>query len=234
MNPTMPEATPILRVRDLERRYATGETDFAALRGVSFEVDTGAFVALMGPSGCGKSTLLHLLGGMDRPTKGEIDLDGQRIDLLGEEDLARVRRRELGFVFQYFNLLPTLTLEENAALPLLLDGARRREALELSRALLARVGLEQRFRHYPAQLSGGELQRGAVARALVIRPKLVLADEPTGSLDSASGEAVLALLTELNRDLRVTFLIATHSPEVAEHCHRTIRLRDGRIETPDH
>jgi putative ABC transport system ATP-binding protein len=192
----------ILTVSNVEKIYEGGRGGVAALKGVSFQSQTGDFIALMGPSGCGKSSLLHILGGIDRPTKGSVRLDDVQLDGLSEEEMTRLRRKEIGFIFQFFNLLPTLTVLENIALPLLLDGASERQANQLAENLLIRVGLEKRASHYPAELSGGEMQRTAVARALIINPKLVLADEP----------------------------LATHSDEAAQFTHRIIRMRDGLIE----
>lgn len=201
----------------------------AALRGVSFEAAAGDFIALMGPSGCGKSTLLHLVGGMDFPSRGRVSLDGIALNELGEEELARVRRRSIGFVFQFFNLLPTLTVVENVTLPMLLDGAPETESRRRANELLDHVGLVGRANHFPAQLSGGELQRVAVARAVVAKPRLVLADEPTGNLDTDNGSQVMKLLADLNRGSGVTILLATHSEEAAGYASRTIRMRDGLI-----
>ena len=204
----------------------------AALRGVSFEAETGDFIALMGPSGCGKSTLLHIVGGMDRPTHGRVSLGGIALDSLDEETLARLRRKKIGFVFQFFNLLPTLTVAENVALPLMLDGARQSQTSERAREMLGRVGLADRAAHFPAELSGGELQRAAVARAVITRPDLILADEPTGNLDTDNGTQVMNLLAELNRELGLTIILATHSVEAARYARRTLRMRDGLIEEP--
>jgi putative ABC transport system ATP-binding protein len=183
----------------------------------------------MGPSGCGKSTLLHLVGGMDTPSRGRVLLDGLDLNELDEEALARVRRTRIGFVFQFFNLLPTLTVVENVSLPLLLDGANETKSRERAGALIDHVGLAARANHFPAQLSGGEMQRAAIARAVVTRPRLVLADEPTGNLDTDNGSQVMKLLADLNRDLGVTILLATHSEEAAGYASRTIRMRDGLI-----
>lgn len=204
----------------------------AALRGVSFEAETGDFIALMGPSGCGKSTLLHILGGMDRPTQGRVSLDGIELDSLSEEALARVRRKKIGFVFQFFNLLPTLTVAENVALPLMLDGAGHSKTSQRAREMLGRVGLADRATHYPAELSGGEMQRAAVARAVINHPDLILADEPTGNLDTDNGTQVMKLLAELNREFGLTIILATHSVEAAQYARRTLRMRDGVIEEP--
>ena len=223
----------LLVVDQVEKIYAGGRGGVAALRGVSFAVEAGEFIALMGPSGCGKSSLLHIVGGMDRASGGRVTLADVSFTSLGEEELARLRRRRIGFVFQFFNLLPTLTVAENVALPLMLDGASEREIAERVRALLTRVGLNDRADHYPAELSGGEMQRCAVARAVITRPQLLLADEPTGNLDSENGHQVMRLLAELNRETGVTIILATHASESAEYARRIIRMRDGLIESDD-
>lgn len=223
---------PILVVNNVHRIYEGSGRAVTALRGVSFEAGSGGFIALMGPSGCGKSTLLHILGAMDRPTRGSVLLGGISLDSLGEQALARLRRQKIGFVFQFFNLLPTLTVAENVALPLLLDRLRQPEASRRSQEVLDRVGLADRAAHFPAELSGGEMQRAAVARAVVTRPELILADEPTGNLDTDNGNEVMSLLAELNNELGVTIILATHSAEAARYARRTLRMRDGLIEEP--
>ena len=221
---------PIIVADALEKTYAEGATPVPALRGVSLSLEKGDFVALTGPSGCGKSTLLHLCGAMDRPSAGRLTIEGQDIAALDDDALTRLRRDRIGFVFQFFNLLPTLTIGDNIALPCLLAGMPARQAEAKAQALASRVGIGHRPGHYPQQVSGGEAQRAAIARALVHEPALLIADEPTGNLDSANGATVLALLAELNRDLGVTMLLATHAADVAAAAHRTIRLRDGRLE----
>jgi putative ABC transport system ATP-binding protein len=226
----MQDGALLLSVEQVEKTYDTGQRSVAALRGVSLQIEAGEFVALMGPSGCGKSTLLHLIGGMDRPTRGRILCGGVALDALSETELAHFRRRRVGFVFQFFNLLPTLTVVENVALPLLLDGVDEGSAQERANRILERVALSGRVTHFPATLSGGEMQRAAVARAIVAQPELVLADEPTGSLDSANGAQVMQLLVELNRELQVTIILATHAEEAARYAKRLIRLHDGLIE----
>jgi len=221
---------PLLVARDLEKTYTGGAAPVTALRGVSLTLEPGDFVALMGPSGCGKSTLLHLCGAMDRPTGGSLAIEGRDVTTLDDDALTRLRRDRIGFVFQFFNLLPTLTLGDNIALPSLLAGVPVGEAERRARELAERVGIGHRLDHYPQQVSGGEAQRAAIARALAHRPALVIADEPTGNLDSANGATVLALLAELNRDLGITLLLATHAAEVARTAHRVVRLRDGRLD----
>jgi putative ABC transport system ATP-binding protein len=230
---TLAPLTRLLLVENVRRTYTSGDTQVHAVAGVTLEVAAGDFVALVGPSGCGKSTLLHLCGAMDRPSSGVVRLESTALADLGDDELTRIRRERVGFVFQFFNLLPTLTLLENAELPLLLAGQRPAVAAAAARALLLRVGLAERLGHYPAQLSGGELQRGAIARALVHRPALLVADEPTGNLDSENGRRVVELLRELNTETGITMLLATHAPDVAAAAHRIVRMRDGRIESAD-
>ena len=221
---------PLIVAEALEKTYAEGATPVAALRGVSLSLERGDFVALTGPSGCGKSTLLHLCGAMDRPTAGRLTIEDRNVGELDDDALTSLRRDRIGFVFQFFNLLPTLTIGDNIALPCLLAGMGASEAEARAAALATRVGIGHRLGHFPQQVSGGEAQRAAIARALVHEPALVIADEPTGNLDSANGAAVLALLTDLNRDLGVTMLLATHAPEVAAAARRTLRMRDGRLD----
>ncbi|AMY10097.1 ABC transporter ATP-binding protein YxdL [Luteitalea pratensis] len=217
----------MLNVTSVTKRYSGQDTD--AVAGVSFVAVPGEFVALMGPSGCGKSTLLHLCGAMDRPDRGQILLGDTNLARLGDDQLTLVRRQRIGFVFQFFNLLPTLTLVENVALPLLLAGASPAEATRRARSLGDRVGLASRLDAYPAQVSGGEMQRAAIARAIVHSPALLIADEPTGNLDSGNGARVLELLVELNASLRLTILLATHASDIAAAAHRTLHMRDGQF-----
>lgn len=222
---------PVLSVEGVGKTYTQGEAPVVAVREVDLSLEKGEFVALTGPSGCGKSTLLHLCGGMDYPTRGRIWLDGTDLGRLEEGRLTRVRRRRIGFVFQSFNLLPTLTAVENTALPLMLDGVSPDVARRKATGLLERLGLLHRLDHYPQQLSGGEMQRVGIARAVCHDPLLLLADEPTGNLDSANGAGVLELLQELNRSLGVTVLLATHSAEMAAAGQRMLHMADGRIES---
>ena len=218
----------MLTVSDVTKRYDGQERD--AVAGVSFAAAPGEFIALMGPSGCGKSTLLHLCGAMDRPGLGRILLDGTDLARLTDDQLTLVRRERIGFVFQFFNLLPTLTLVENVALPLILAGTRPVDATRQARTLGQRVGLAERLDAYPAHVSGGEMQRAAIARAIVHQPRLLIADEPTGNLDTGNGARVLELLQELNASMQLTILLATHAPDIAAAAHRTLHMRDGRFE----
>jgi putative ABC transport system ATP-binding protein len=220
---------PLLRAADLQKAYVTGEARVTALAGVSFEVGAGDFVALMGPSGCGKSTLLHLCGAMDRPTGGTLTLNDRDLSAMEDDELTRVRREQVGFVFQFFNLLPTLTVGDNITLPCLLAGVRPDEADSRARTIAGRVGITHRLSHYPQQISGGEMQRAAIARALIHRPALLVADEPTGNLDSENGANVLALIRELNTELGVTVLLATHATDVAAAAKRILKMKDGRF-----
>ena len=196
------------------------------LRDTTFDLETGGFLAITGPSGSGKSTLLGLLAGLDRPTRGRVVLDGHDLAALGEDERAFVRAESVGFVFQSFHLIPTLTASENIQVPLELRGEDGRGRAE---ELLERVGLGDRGHHYPAQLSGGEQQRVAVARAFAHRPKILFADEPTGNLDAANGQNVIALLAELNREEGTTLVLVTHDPDLARLAHRVVRLRDGAV-----
>ncbi len=206
-----------------------GKRTVTALDHVDLSIPRGEMVSIVGASGSGKSTLLNLIGALDRPTSGWIEIDGQRLDGLGDDDLTRVRRDKIGFIFQFFNLLPTLSCLENVALPLHLRGWPRRKASDRAQELLDLVQLGKRIEHLPDELSGGERQRVAIARALAIYPPILLADEPTGNLDSSTGEDILALVRDLHQRLQATVLIVTHDRHVAESCSRTVTLRDGRI-----
>jgi len=217
----------MIRVRSLSMRLASGGHAVDVLADVSLDVPAGQFLAIAGPSGSGKSTLLGLIAGLDRPTAGRIEVAGVPISTLDEDALARFRLDHVGYVFQSFHLFPTLTAEENVAVPLELGGDA--DAIPRARALLAEVGLADRAHHYPVQLSGGEQQRVAVARALARRPPLLLADEPTGNLDSATGKQIIELLVGANRRLGRTLVLVTHDAALAAHADRVITLRDGRI-----
>ena len=220
-----------IRAVGLTRTFEVGETTVEALRGLDLEVPKGQFVALVGPSGSGKSTFLNLVGGLDRPSGGELWVDGVELSASKEKALTEHRRSRVGFVFQGFNLLPRLTALENVAVPLMFVGVPERERLARARELLVQVGLEGRLEHRPTQLSGGEQQRVAIARALVAQPAIILADEPTGNIDSATGGEIMALLSHLNQDRGVTLLLVTHDPEAAAFAGRVIRLRDGQIQS---
>jgi len=220
----------VVRTVGLTRRYRMGDTFVDALRGVDLTIAPGEFVALVGPSGSGKSTVLNQIGGLDRPTSGQVWINDTELSASGERTLTRHRRQHVGFVFQTFNLLPRLTAEENVALPLMFSGVPQKERRERARALLERVGLGQRLNHRPTQLSGGEQQRVAIARALVGEPALLLADEPTGNLDTVIGAEIMALLKELNAERGLTLLVVTHDPEVAAFADRVVKLRDGQVE----
>jgi putative ABC transport system ATP-binding protein len=225
------QSARILEAQDLRRVYSDGGASVEALRKVNLQLENGDFVAIVGPSGCGKSSLLHLCGAMDRPSSGTIMFEDEALEQLDDDRLTRLRRERIGFVFQFFNLLPTLTVAENVALPLLLAGTRSQQAEAAADKWIARFGLSARRGHYPQQLSGGEMQRAAIARAVVHRPSLLIADEPTGNLDSANGARVLELLRELNNEIRTTVLLATHSQEIAAGAKRVIHMKDGMLET---
>ncbi|HEX7785880.1 MAG TPA: ABC transporter ATP-binding protein [Methylomirabilota bacterium] len=217
----------MIRVAALSMRLASGGRVVDVLTDVSLEVPAGQFLAIAGPSGSGKSTLLGLLAGLDQPTAGRVEVAGVDITALDEDALARFRRDHVGYVFQSYHLIPTLTASENVAVPLEL--AARRDAAERARALLAEVGLAERAHHYPVQLSGGEQQRVAVARAIALAPPLLLADEPTGNLDSATGKQIIDLLVGVNRRRGCTLVLVTHDPALAAHADRVVTLRDGRV-----
>ena len=219
----------MLETRDLHKSYQAGDARVDALRGVSIKILPGEIVAITGPSGCGKSTLLHILGALDTPSSGQAYLEGHPLHSLDDDKLTALRRLKIGFIFQFFYLLPTLTVEENVLLPLLLAGRVTPSAKSRARELLAAVGLSDRSHHRPHQLSGGQLQRAAVARALIHRPSVLLADEPTGNLDSASSAIVIQLLTQLARNEKTTVILVTHSDRIAAAADRQIALVDGRI-----
>ena len=219
----------LIAATNLKKVYGAGETAVTALNGVSLQVEPGEFVAIMGPSGCGKSTLLHLLGGLDRPTSGSVLIDGHNLSDLPDAKLTEIRRRRIGFIFQFFNLIPVLNALENAALPITLDGVRPGEAKTRAAEWLDKVGLEGRSDHRPDQLSGGQQQRVAVARALVADPALVLADEPTGNLDTHSSEEIAGLLRQVANDWGRAVVVVTHDPRIAAYADRIIFLKDGTV-----
>ncbi len=220
---------PIVEVRELTKIYGSGDTAVTALDRVSLTVEQGEFVAVMGPSGCGKSTLLNLVGGLDRPTSGEVLIDGTDIASMSDQAITELRRRRLGFVFQFFNLIPVLTTSENAALPLTLDGVKPAEARDRAQDWLRKVGLGDKLASRPDQLSGGQQQRVAVARALVTDPALVLADEPTGNLDSKSADDIANLLKQAAEEWGRAIVMVTHDLSIASHARRIVFMRDGSV-----
>ena len=221
---------PIISASGVEKTYDTGRIKVKALRGIDISVARGEMVAIMGPSGCGKTTLLNCLSGLDSIDAGVIKIAGTDLSTMSDNQKTRYRATKMGYVFQFYNLLPVLTALENTELPLLVSGIRSKEARERARAVLDLVGLTEWERHYPAELSGGQQQRVTIARALVNQPEIVWADEPTGNLDSENSEEIMELLCDLNQKNHQTFVLVTHSDIVASRAHRTIRMRDGRID----
>ena len=220
----------MIRCIDVRKVYRQGKNEITALDGVSLDIARGEFAVIMGPSGSGKSTLLHLIGGLDRPTSGELLVDQRLVGQMADDQVTLFRRTRIGFIFQFFNLLPTLTALENVTLPFVLDGRSKEEAEQRAKILLDKVGLENRKDHLPEEMSGGEIQRIAVARALAFDPPILLADEPTGNLDSKTGESILSLLRQINREAGCTIVMVTHSQEAAGYGGRTIFFRDGKVE----
>ena len=223
-------AAPHIEIRDLRKAYALDGVEIEALRGIDLTVEAGELVAIMGPSGSGKSTLMHILGCLDVADSGSYRLRGEDVTRMSGDALARLRNREIGFVFQSFNLLPRTSALENVETPLIYAGVGKNERHERAREALERMGLGERLQHLPNQLSGGQQQRVAIARALVSRPSLLLADEPTGNVDTATSAEILSVLETLNRDDGLTIILITHEPDVARHAVRTLYVRDGRLE----
>ncbi len=220
----------MIEIKDITKIYRTGEVDFAALKNISFKINDGEFVAIMGPSGSGKSTLMHILGALDTPTSGTYWLDGKDVSTLSDDKLADIRQDKIGFVFQSFNLLPRATVLRNTMLPLIYEGINKEERKTRAISALRSAGLDEgHFLHLSNQLSGGQIQRVAIARALVNNPSLILADEPTGNLDTKTGEIVLGTFQKLNLEQGKTIVLITHEPDVAEHAGRIINIRDGQI-----
>jgi putative ABC transport system ATP-binding protein len=223
----------MMELRDVTKTYQQGRREVQALRGVSLRIADGEFVSIMGPSGSGKSTLMHLLGALDTPTTGEVLFQGQILQTLSDRELSLLRRTRIGFVFQFFNLIPTLTAVENVALPLLLAGQKRRHALAPAYSGLERVGLADRAEHFPDELSGGEMQRVAVARAVVTEPEAVLCDEPTGNLDSTNSAEILRLLRSLPESGKRSVVMVTHDAQAATYGDRIVHIRDGRVDSEE-
>lgn len=220
---------PIVRAENLTKTYQRGREEVRAVDNVSFAIQPGEFIAVVGPSGAGKTTLLQLLGSMDRPTSGSLRIAGQELSHLSERDLTRLRREQIGFVFQHFGLLPVLSVTENIALPTLFGRSKKSGGSAVVDELLEQVGLSHRRSHRPGQLSGGEMQRVAIARALVRRPRLLLADEPTGNLDTRTGDAIVTLLDDLRRDTGLTVVVVTHNEAVAARADRRLTMEDGHL-----
>lgn len=220
----------IIELRDVEKSYQLDEVKTTVLKNINLKIERGDVMAIIGPSGCGKSTLLHLMGCLDRPTKGNIMVDDADVTKLDDGQLAKIRRNKIGFVFQFFYLIPTLTALKNVMLPMSFTGASTEQQKRRAMQLLKLVGLEKRASHRPSQLSGGERQRVAIARALANEPKIILADEPTGNLDSKTGKQIINLLLNLNKKEGVTIILVTHDPYIASHAEKTIYLKDGKIE----
>jgi putative ABC transport system ATP-binding protein len=218
----------VIELKDVQKNYRIGESDFPILKGIDLNVEEGEFIALMGPSGSGKSTLLNIIGCLDRPTSGRFLLLGQEISLTSDDELARIRREELGFIFQTFNLIGRISVQKNVEVPMMLSGFGREMRKERAQKLLESVGIAHRSNFSPQNISGGERQRVAIARALANDPKIIIADEPTGNLDLKNSDEVMSILSNLNKDGR-TIIMVTHNSEITENCSRIIRLRDGRI-----
>jgi len=219
----------IIRLEDVEKTYQLGKVDLTVLKGVSLVVEKGSFVAIMGPSGSGKSTLLHMVGALDTPTKGKVYIAGQDISQLSEDELSQIRGRTIGFVFQQFNLLHNLTALENVTLPMVFQGMGEKERRERGIKLLSSFGLEERLNHRPNELSGGERQRIAIARSLANNPEVIVADEPTGNLDSVTGKKIMDILVDLHKKEKKTIIVVTHDSNIADYTEKKIRVKDGEI-----
>ncbi len=221
--------TPIIKLENVYKSYPMGKLELQVLKGITLEIKRGAFVSIIGPSGSGKSTLLNLIGCLDFPTKGRVFLDGKDVQKLSENQLARIRGKTIGFVFQQFNLIPTLTALENVTLPMIFQRVPEKKRKEKAKALLEMVELKERISHRPAELSGGEQQRVAIARALSNDPEVIVADEPTGNLDSTSGEKIMQILKDLHQKEQKTIIVVTHDPNIASYCKEIVHIKDGQI-----
>jgi len=221
---------PVVEITDLYKTYKLGTVDVEVLKGINLSIQSGEFVSIMGPSGSGKSTLLYLIGGLDKPTSGSVKINGKELSVMKDKDESVMRRREIGFVFQFYNLIPNLNVEENIMLPILLDGKKIKDYRKKLDVLLEIVGLSDRRHHTPRELSGGQQQRVAIARALINEPDIILADEPIGNLDSKSGTEIMLLLKRINQEKGKTVIQVTHSKEAAEYGNRIIHVKDGRVE----
>jgi putative ABC transport system ATP-binding protein len=218
----------VIELKDIQKTYRIGDSEYAVLKGIDLQIEEGEFIALMGPSGSGKSTLLNIVGCLDRPSSGRFLLLGQDISLTSDDELARLRRVELGFIFQTFNLIGRISVQKNVELPMMLQGVMRQKRRERALKLLSDIGIDHRSDFSPLNISGGERQRVAIARALANDPKIIIADEPTGNLDLKNSDEVMKILSKLNQEGR-TIIMVTHNPEITENCSRVIKLRDGRI-----
>jgi putative ABC transport system ATP-binding protein len=221
--------TPVIKLEDVWKTYQLGKLTLTVLRGINLEVSSGSFVVILGPSGSGKSTILNMVGCLDLPSRGKISLDGRDISKMSENELAQARGQKIGFVFQQFNLLPNLDALENVMIPMIFQGKSEKERTERAKSLLTTFGLQDRLNHKPSELSGGEQQRAAIARALSNDPEIIVADEPTGNLDSATGKKIMEILTNLHKDQGKTIIVVTHDPTIANYSNQIVHIKDGQL-----